>query len=614
MNKLIILICLFSFNTTFAQEPLDSLKKALLNSKNQIETLNEITDVFSQMGQNDSTLFYAEKTILLANKPGFEKELARAYQHTAEAYDAKSNFKLSTDFAFKALKLGEQINDPLTIASASKEIGFSFLRSGNGPKTREWLLKATEQFKKAEQFKYVALCYMTIGNSYHLENKDKEGYPYFEKALAEGKKLKDEYVINMVKSNYAVNLGNAGDYAKAIELSTSTIPFFESTGDPSLYATEYVNLCDYYGWQKNYPKSIYYGEKALEILQKHEVWGPLKSVAVNLSEIYEEIGDTKNALKCMKIKEIAKDSLNTMEIKDRTETLELKYEAENKSLEIENLNASLKNKQLQQFLLWGGIISLILIGGGIYYNNRLLNSKNKEIDSQNKKIEQLNTNLEKKVEERTSELQDALNEVKEAMAKGQSSERKRLASDLHDNLGSVLSAINMNLEALDPKSLTERERKLYSNVKNMTSDAYNEVRHISHNLSPKVLETEGLESALNRLVEKMNLSDNVDYVLYYKLTTPIKDRLKSQLYAIAMEILNNISKHAKAKNASLTLEENNGKIRMIAQDNGIGFDKQKQNGFGLTSIKERIVELDGTIDIKSFKNEGSLISIVVANI
>jgi signal transduction histidine kinase len=604
------LILIFLSFPCFSQ--LDSLNKVLhhknLSFRQQIETFLAISQYYSDSYKNDSSRLFAEKALQLATEKKLPNLEVKAILLAAEASGSLTDFKSETEYAFRALYIAEKIQDTLSLAKAQKEIAFSFLRSDEASKSRLWLKKASKNFELLGMKKYVAFCEMTIGNTYHLDNQDALGFPNFEKAIKIANELNDEYVINLVKSNYAVNLFHGGKIKEAIANAESALPFFESSGDPTEYGTEYLNLGEYYHGAGNTEKAIFFTQKALDSLMTVKMWGAIKSASENLSEMFASKGNYKKAYDNVMIMNMAKDSLNYLELKDKTETLGLKYEAENRNLEIDNLNTTLENKQLTQYWLGSGLLFLTILGLSFFFTNKSLNRKNAQIESQKRNISDLNLGLEQKVKERTTELETALNEVKEAMGKGQSTERKRIASDLHDNLGSVLSAIGMNLEALDPKSLNAKEQKLYQNIKNMTADAYQEVRLISHNLSPKELESEGLKKALERLIIKFNQAQKTHFILEMK-DISLSPSVELNLYSICMEACNNILKHANASNAKIYLRLNEKKVTLQISDNGIGISEVRIMGKGLQSMKERVESLNGTFDISKNVPSGSQITI-----
>jgi len=138
-------------------------------------------------------------------------------------------------------------------------------------------------------------------------------------------------------------------------------------------------------------------------------------------------------------------------------------------------------------------------------------------------------------------------ELQAALLQGQTTERKRVAADLHDNLGTSLSALRWNLEAINAKNLNKNEQEAYQNLHSMIDKAYNEVRLLSHNLLPEDLEKQGLQAALQSFVRKINQNTSLKFILSFPENFPrLSPKIEFELYSICLELINNILKHAQA--------------------------------------------------------------------
>ena len=135
-------------------------------------------------------------------------------------------------------------------------------------------------------------------------------------------------------------------------------------------------------------------------------------------------------------------------------------------------------------------------------------------------------------------------EIREATLKGQKIERRRVAADLHDNLGGMMSAIRLTIEAMDHAKFNPKEKEVYQNVLSMTRQAYNEVRLLSHNLQPEELEKFGLTEALQRLMDKLNYSQLIRFSLIMNPLRKLSKELEFNLYSISLELSSNIIKHS----------------------------------------------------------------------
>jgi signal transduction histidine kinase len=282
--------------------------------------------------------------------------------------------------------------------------------------------------------------------------------------------------------------------------------------------------------------------------------------------------------------------------------------------------------QTRNLFLLGGLLALIL-AGVLFWNNRRLNTQNKLIESQKTQImlaqeqlENANQNLEFKVSQRTQELALANNElihkneeIKTALFTGQSIERKRVASELHDNVSSLLSAVNMTMQAISGKALSETDQKVYQNVREMIKSAYAEVRNISHNIMPAGLEKDGLLQTIEQLLEKINANKQLSFNL---ITKGIEERLPVQIelnvYSLILELINNIIKHSEATRATINLLQNDNSLTLKVDDNGVGFDIQDSSfGNGMINMKSRIDALNGTFSCESERQKGTQFEIKI---
>lgn len=252
-----------------------------------------------------------------------------------------------------------------------------------------------------------------------------------------------------------------------------------------------------------------------------------------------------------------------------------------KQLKVNELSnkLNLENQQQKSLLIIVGLISLLGVSAIIY--SFILRRKNKEL---------LNKN----------------HEIQEALLKGQTIERKRVASELHDNVGSLLSAVRVSLLTLNSTKLPNHDQKVYSQIQEMVENACREVRLISHNLLPEELEKFGLEVALKKMIERLNFSTPIEFTLNTKgLKGQHLDRKTAfHLYSICLELINNILKHSEATDAAMTFRKNEKTLELFVRDNGKGLQNYLK-GQGLTSVEERVEAMNGVLEIESEKGEGT---------
>jgi signal transduction histidine kinase len=198
---------------------------------------------------------------------------------------------------------------------------------------------------------------------------------------------------------------------------------------------------------------------------------------------------------------------------------------------------------------------------------------------------------------------DLLNAVFET----QENERKRLAEDLHDSVGQVLSAIKLNLHRLE-KSSDETTRPLIADTRKLADESISEIRNIILNVLPPVLTDYGLLEALEGLCIKIEQTTNVKVELKKKLEgVRFKPEIELAFYRIAQELFSNAIKHSGATVIHLTLTNEPGFLIMEFKDNGKGFNiDQVKHGFGLKNLESRVQLINGEIKIYTKPQNGTI--------
>lgn len=203
-----------------------------------------------------------------------------------------------------------------------------------------------------------------------------------------------------------------------------------------------------------------------------------------------------------------------------------------------------------------------------------------------------------------------------AILTGQENERQRLASEIHDGLGPMLSTIKIKAESL--MDLINEETALRNkilDISNLIDSVSDDTRSISHALSPSSLRKLGLISSLSDLCEKANKDHDANIVFTQNGRIPdgsFREQIKLNIYRIAQELLNNSLKYSLAKNINLQLTYFKNEFLLSLEDDGIGFDKEsvlKKRGIGLTNIESRAKLLGGNFDIDSRPGHGVTASI-----
>ncbi|WP_157741045.1 sensor histidine kinase [Mucilaginibacter xinganensis] len=199
---------------------------------------------------------------------------------------------------------------------------------------------------------------------------------------------------------------------------------------------------------------------------------------------------------------------------------------------------------------------------------------------------------------------DLLNAVFET----QESERKRLAEDLHDSVGQVLSAIKLNLHRLDKSPIGQTKDPLLADTRKLTDECIQEIRNIIHNVLPPVLTDYGLKEALEGLCLKIEKGTNVQ--VEYKIQLDevrLPPEIELAFYRIAQELFSNAIKHSDATIIHLTVSKDTEGLVMEFKDNGKGFNiKEVKHGFGLKNLESRVQLINGEINVYTKPRNGTI--------
>lgn len=192
-------------------------------------------------------------------------------------------------------------------------------------------------------------------------------------------------------------------------------------------------------------------------------------------------------------------------------------------------------------------------------------------------------------------------------------ERKRIAEDLHDGLGSSLAAVKFHLHAY--KNNPTNTEELFNTTTELLDLAVKEVRDISHNMIAGVLPKSGLTHAIQDLKNTIEASHQLKFQLHIHHLDDRLDRfVEINIYRIIQESISNILKHAHASEIILQLSRHENDLLLIIEDNGIGFNTNTVNlraGIGLKNIESRVDALAGKLQLDSIKGKGTIITVEI---
>lgn len=335
------------------------------------------------------------------------------------------------------------------------------------------------------------------------------------------------------------------------------------------------------------------------------------SIAVleSLSKIQFRLEDCSGAVKSLRqaarLKvEIRNERFHAEILDAQTKYETEKKERENVELRAENAEKDAAQKRSSMFILILvlGFIIFGASGGFMYYRKHqkaLLAEKNEQIKQQ--EIDEL--------------MQKQEISAMSAMMEGQEKERKRIAQDLHDRIGSQLAAVKLNMEALEDKVEKGQAESMeqFGKTYGLLDHLVEEVRKISHNMVSGVLMKFGLEAALRDLAQHISGSGKIKIeVRVFNLDERIDGQVEIAIYRVVQELVANALKHAQAQLISISLNRQDNNLNVVVEDDGKGFDLALvEKGMGLENIRQRVEALEGKLNIDAKPGRGTTVIVDV---
>lgn len=189
------------------------------------------------------------------------------------------------------------------------------------------------------------------------------------------------------------------------------------------------------------------------------------------------------------------------------------------------------------------------------------------------------------------------------LIEGQEQERKRIAAELHDNIGGLLATLKIYSDLVLIKDEPLEIRRLNDKINTISERLGDEVRKLSHELDLRTLSGFGLKVAVQHLCEAINGSGKILVESIIDITTPIKEETSLHLYRVIQELFTNTLKHTIASKIRIELTQIHGELTLIFEDNGQGFDVNNfKPGMGLQNIKSRVTRIEGKLTVDSSSN------------
>ena len=567
------------------------MDEELGNKKGIVKDLSYIGHVYFNQGDYSKALDNFLMSLKVAEELGDKNGIALELGNIGMVYVTQGDYIKSLDYHLKAMKINEELGDKNGVTTNLSNIGNVYIEKGDYPQALDYYFKALKMAEELGNKELQVNNLGNIGSAYAQQQDFRKALDYFLKHLKLTKELGD---IN----GEALALGNIGniyieesDYPKALDYQLQALKINEELGDKNGIATNLGNIGLLYILTGKFIGAEVELKKAIALGDSIGAKNNLRLFEESLSQLYDTTaqlamrnGQFAMAAEKYKLSMIhyknamaLKDTLFDQEKNDEITRKEMNYAFDKKEVAIKAENekqlavadVEIKKQKLIKNYFIGGLALLLILSFFVYNNFRISNKL---------KLQSI---------------------------------RNRIASDLHDDVGSTLNSISVYSEVAKQKSpavVDELEQ-----IGDASRKIIEVMSDIVWTINPKNDTFENIISRMGTLAYNLLKAKNIEHTFQADENlneTKLSLESRRNFYLIFKEALNNLVKYSNATRASITLTNENGLIKLAVRDNGVGFDvSQTSKGNGLLNMKYRSEEMKAQLKIESEKGSGTSVEL-----
>lgn len=578
-----------------------ALSKALNAPFFEGKTISWFTDVLNVQGKLEEALHLNLRGLDLSRQLDHNRLKAASLANVAITYQFMGDYENTLKYQLESMPLLEKMGDSLFLSAALNNIAITFIELKQYEKAIPYAEKALQLAHKSQVSRQKGPPLLALGQiSSHL-NRSEDAMKYFMEALKVAEHLNDNQLYVTALLDIGGVLKKRGAYSQALSFLTKGLPVAIAFNEKDITSRLLISLGDVYFELKDFVLAEKYFEQAIDTCRKYGFRDGLYESYLSASYVALVQKQYDRSRSYRQAYHLLSDSIYNEKILKSVSDAEVKYQTTKKAAEIERLSAQNQIQQLtlsqkQTTIVGLGIVSGLMIGLGFLF---FQNARNKQQLARQKIIQ-----LEKEKQLSTVD----------AMLRGQEDERGRLARDLHDGLGGMLSGVKQTLNSLKGNQImNEGTTHSFFRAIEMLDASIGELRRVARNMMPEALLKFGLKDAVQDFCH--NLSEMEGLSIQYQafgLEKRLPESTEVIIFRIVQELLNNVVKHANASQALLQFVQDEERFHITIEDDGQGFDPailEKSPGIGWMNIRSRVNYLSGTLDLRSSPNFGTMVEI-----
>ena len=559
-----------------------------------IKYYGRYSEALNWQGRYDSSLLTKLQALSVAEAYGNKERIAMAMHNIAGSYSFLEDYEKALEWQLKALPIIESGGDSSKMSIIYDAMGITYRNVKLVDKSIEYHQKALAICEKINDPIGAAIALSNLGGAYTTQKKYPQALEAFKKSVAISSELNASSIQKSATNNIADLFFEQGIYDSIRPYAEDGLRLARETDDSSAMSISLYTLAVHYFFKKDFTKTESFANEGFGISKRNSYLNTYHLHANILSELALVKGDFKMYGYFDRLSDSLNQAFANETIRKNVQLLDKRYETEKKEQKLKLQKAEIKQKNILNYVLGICAITILIIFVLAFRNY-----------SHKRKLQQ----------QRISELEkEKLLLATQSLLKGQEEERGRLAKDLHDGLGGMLSGVKLQLGSMKGNLIMSEElTRSFNSALNKLDETINEMRRVAHNMMPEALLKLGLPQALRdycqSLAESQQFTINCEFHSLEERMPPTTEII---VYRVVQELVNNAVKHsgATAILAQVIRQANN--LSITIEDNGRGFSNTEEalnKGSGLLSIKSRVDYLKGQMDIKSSPGKGSSIHI-----
>ncbi len=556
----------------------------------------------------DTALHWMEKADSVLTLCSDSVQIAKVKFSLATIHQFKGNAGAAARFYSQSLHVFTDLRDTLSVSKCASNLGVLYYELSMYDQAERYDSIAVSLARLSEQNESLCSSLINWGIAQAALGKSESAVEKYREALVLAIDLGDQRLVSYAHTNLADYFANQGQYEQAILNSAEALEIARAT-ENEIEEAFFLHQLGYFYEKSNRSGGLQMMEEALALNRKLGLRADRLPLLKHLSQVYADRSDYKSAyIHAQELMEL-KDSIGSESTMQLVNDLRVQYEAAEKEKENEQLKHSrvldaiqFEEGQTRMVLIIAVLVLLLALSmfGVWSYRSKL---KSKTIIAEQER--QLN---EQRIEElRNKQTIQSLDD----MLQGQQEERQRIANDLHDGLGGLLSTIQLHFGRIQEELDSMKRLDAHSAAFNLLDEACKEVRKIAHDMMPSSLEKLGLFSATTDLLTQLQAGSKIEVIpQQFGDAVNLQAGKATMIYRIIQEVIANVVKHANAKQIIVQFNWHPDSLHIVIEDDGQGFDFERvKKGLGLKSIDSRVKYMGGNWEIESSVDHGTAINL-----